>query len=175
MIRRTVPLLLFLLLAAALALGLLRHDPDAPLSSALLDQAAPGFELPRNDGPQETFGPTNLRGTVWILNVWASWCAPCREEHAVLMAWSESHAAPLVGLDYKDPDGTAWLAAQGNPYQVSVQDRQGRVGLDYGIAGVPESFVIDKAGRIRRKLVGPLNRALVERELRPLIEKLQHE
>lgn len=175
MIRRSIPLLLFLLLAAALALGLLRHDPDAPLPSALLDQAAPPFELPRTDGSQQSFSPASLLGEVWILNVWASWCAPCREEHPVLTRLSQARAVPLVGLAYKDPDGAAWLAAKGNPYQVSVHDAKGRVGLDWGVAGVPESFVIDKAGRIRRKLVGPLTQALVDQELLPLIERLRHE
>jgi cytochrome c biogenesis protein CcmG/thiol:disulfide interchange protein DsbE len=116
-----------------------------------------------------------LKGQVWLLNVWASWCVSCRVEHPVLMELAKAKVVPIVGLDYKDkPDeGIAWLKQHGNPYDVSVIDRDGRVGIDWGVYGVPETFVVDKAGVIRHKHIGPVDTAALEKKILPLVRELQ--
>jgi cytochrome c biogenesis protein CcmG/thiol:disulfide interchange protein DsbE len=120
-------------------------------------------------------GPTDLKGQVWLLNVWASWCVSCRVEHPLLVELSKSKLVPLVGLNYKDKpsEGIAWLAQHGNPYDVSVVDRDGRVGIDWGVYGVPETFVVDKAGVIRYKHIGPVDAAAIEKKILPLVRELQ--
>jgi len=116
-----------------------------------------------------------MAGKVWLLNVWASWCVACREEHPVLVAYSRTDAAvPIIGLNYKDKrdDGLLWLARFGNPYQLSAYDDDGRVGIDYGVYGVPETYLIDKTGRIRFKQNGPVTTEVLEKTLLPLIRSL---
>ncbi|MFL9710357.1 DsbE family thiol:disulfide interchange protein [Methylobacillus sp. Pita1] len=171
-----VPLLAFLLLAGFLAVGL-RHDPQV-VPSPLVGKPAPLFSLPRLDDPQRAFSPAELRGQVWLFNVWASWCAPCREEHGVLLKLAASRVAPIVGMNYKDQREKAliWLKqGGGDPYLVSVTDTHGRVGIDYGVYGVPETYVIDKAGVIRYKQIGPLTEQVVAEKLLPLIMELKAE
>lgn len=177
MTRRTlfvaVPLALFLGLLALLASGLGR-DPEV-LPSPLVGRAAPAFTLARLDAPAQHFGPEAMRGQVWLLNVWASWCTSCRKEHPALMDLARSGLLPIVGLDYADApeDGQRWLAEHGNPYAVVVQDPEGRTGIDYGVYGVPETYVIDRGGVIRFKHTGPLTPQLIEQRLLPLIKELQ--
>jgi len=167
-------LLLFSLLARALQAGeprtLARSAP-----SALLMQPAPALDLPPLD-PAATLRPAQLRGQVWVLNVWASWCAPCRTELPALRALGEQARVPLVGLNYKDsaPQGLAWLRQHGNPFQLNLADAQGQVALDWGVVAVPETFVVDAQGRVRFKHSGPLTAEQVQRELLPLIERLRH-
>ena len=173
-----IPLALFLVLAVFLAMGLNRDPHEVP--SPLVGQPAPRFSLPRLDAdPQATaqaakFDPKDMAGRVWMLNVWASWCVACRQEHPVLVEFAASGAAPLVGLDYKDQaaDAKGWLARFGNPYAVSAVDADGRVGIDYGVYGVPETYVIDKAGTVRFKQVGPVTREVLRTKILPLIEEL---
>ena len=116
-----------------------------------------------------------MSGKVWLLNVWASWCVSCREEHPILVELSKSNAVPIVGLNYKDQrdDALQWLDKFGNPYNLSVSDTNGRVGIDFGVYGVPETFVIDKAGVIRYKQIGPVTPQALEQTIMPLVRKLQ--
>ena len=121
-----------------------------------------------------TLTPAELRGKPWVLNVWASWCVACRAEHPLLVAFSKRGLAPVYGLDYKDAraDATAWLARFGDPYEASLSDADGRVGIDYGVYGVPETFVIDKQGWIRHKVIGPLTAEILRDTVLPLVRKL---
>lgn len=176
--RRLLPLALFAALAGLLALGLAqrRHAGDAPLPSPLIGAAAPDFSLPRVGAPSRRFAPRReLAGQVWLLNVWASWCAPCRAEHPLLTELAREPGLALVGLDYKDRQGAAWLAAGGDPYRAALDDADGRVGLEWGVYGVPETFVVDRAGRVRFKHVGPLTPAVIEGQVLPLVRSLRDE
>jgi cytochrome c biogenesis protein CcmG/thiol:disulfide interchange protein DsbE len=116
-----------------------------------------------------------MKGKPWILNVWASWCVACREEHPVLVELGKLQIAPIIGLDYKDKrdDAMAMLARQGNPYVLSAFDANGRVGIDYGVYGVPETYVIDKAGVIRFKHIGPITMELLSNKIIPLLGELK--
>lgn len=167
-----VPLALFVALVAFLAVGLKRDPSQVP--SPLVGKPAPEFSLPRL-GAEGSFGPKDMAGKVWLLNVWASWCVSCREEHPVLVEFARTRLAPLVGLDYKDkPDAAInWLARYGNPYELSAVDADGRVGIDYGVYGVPETYLIDKAGVIRFKQIGPVTREVLNNQIVPLIKELQ--
>jgi cytochrome c biogenesis protein CcmG/thiol:disulfide interchange protein DsbE len=115
-----------------------------------------------------------MLGKVWLLNVWASWCVACRDEHPTLLALSKARVVPIVGLNYKDtrPEGLGWLNQFGNPYDVSAFDRDGRVGIDFGVYGVPETFVIDKRGVIRMKHIGPLTPEVIQTRIAPLVKEL---
>ena len=167
-----IPLAAFLLLAVVLTIGL-RLDPRE-VPSPLIDKPAPAFKLPRLDDPTQTIGRDDLRGQVWLLNVWASWCVACREEHPVLVELAARKLVPIYGLDYKDKreDALAWLARYGDPYTRSIADVEGRVGIDFGVYGVPETFVIDKAGVIRLKHIGPLTAEVIARKIEPLVARL---
>lgn len=175
--RFLIPLAAFLVLAIFLAIGLTRDPHEVP--SPLIGKPAPLFRLPRlsAQSPAEPshFSPTDMRGQVWVLNVWASWCVACRIEHPVLLEFARSGVAPLVGLDYKDQPAAAlaWLAQHGNPYALTALDADGRVGIDYGVYGVPETYVIDKAGVIRFKQIGPVTPEVLRDEMLPLIKELQ--
>jgi len=172
-----VPLLLFFVLAAFLAIGLTRDPREVP--SPLVGRPAPGFQLPRlaAAGPEAAarFSPSDMKGKVWLLNVWASWCVSCREEHPVLLELARRGVVPLVGLNYKDgsADAQRWLAQHGNPYLLSAVDQDGRVGIDYGVYGVPETYVIDQAGVIRYKQIGPISAEVLQTKVLPLIRELQ--
>jgi cytochrome c biogenesis protein CcmG/thiol:disulfide interchange protein DsbE len=171
--RFLVPLALFLALAGFLAVGLNRNPRELP--SPLVGRSAPAFELPRLASGTARFSPADMKGRVWLLNVWASWCGSCRQEHPVLMGLAQNAVVPLVGLDYKDgaADARQWLAQHGDPYLLSAVDRDGRVGIDYGVYGVPETYVIDKAGTIRYKQVGPVTAEALDTTILPLIRELQ--
>lgn len=171
--RFILPLVAFLGLAVMLGLGLQR-DPRA-LETALLDQPVPAVGRPLLDDPQQQFQPEALRGQVWLLNVWASWCAPCRQELPLLAAFSRRDQVPVYGLNYKDqPDkARALLRVAGNPYVASAVDADGRVGMDFGIQGVPETFVVDAQGRVRLRHVGPVTAEVWQQKLLPVIKGLQ--
>ena len=168
-----VPLAIFGATALLLAVGL-RLDPRE-LPSPLIGKPAPSFALPTLNVPEKQVTATDFNGEVWILNVWASWCISCREEHAALTALAKSGAARVVGLNYKDEpeQARAWLQRFGDPYALSVQDRDGRLGVDYGVYGVPETFVIDKKGVVRYKRVGILTPEIVRSRILPLVEELK--
>ena len=173
MTRFLIPLAVFLLLAVFLAIGLSLNPREVP--SPLIDKPAPEFSLTQLRNPERKLSLQELRGQVWMLNVWASWCAPCLEEHPHLVALAEKKAVALVGFNYKDEREAAlkWLARHGDPYSMIVVDPDGRVGIDYGVYGVPETFVIDKEGIIRYKHVGPLTPKVVDEAILPLVRRLQ--
>jgi cytochrome c biogenesis protein CcmG/thiol:disulfide interchange protein DsbE len=167
-----VPLALFLGLAAFFAVGLVRDPRVVP--SPFIDKPAPAFNLEQLHESKLAFAPEEMKGKVWMLNVWASWCVSCRVEHPLLVDMARKKLVPIVGLNYKDKreDGVAWLAKFGNPYDLSAWDFEGRVGIDYGVYGVPETFVIDKQGVIRHKQIGPITPEALEKTILPLIRKL---
>ena len=167
-----IPLAVFLALSAFLFVGLWRDPREVP--SPLVGKPAPAFSLGQLHVPEKTLGAADMKGKVWLMNVWASWCVSCREEHPLLVSLSKAKVVPIIGLDYKDEPaaGKRWLADNGDPYDMSVMDRDGRVGIDYGVYGVPETFVIDKAGVIRRKFVGPVTAQTVRDEIVPLVARL---
>ncbi|MFZ4378386.1 MAG: DsbE family thiol:disulfide interchange protein [Polynucleobacter sp.] len=168
-----IPLLIFIILVAFLAIGLNRDPHEVP--SPLINKAAPAFDIAQLEQPNKNFSPVSMKGQVWILNVWASWCVACREEHPVLVELAKSQIAPVIGLDYKDKreDALAMLARQGNPYALSAFDGNGRVGIDYGVYGVPETYIIDKAGIIRFKHIGPITTELLNHKIYPLVSELK--
>ncbi len=170
--RYYVPLGVFVVLLAFLAIGLTLKPRELP--SPLVGRPAPAFALPTLGAPGEAVSTRDLRGQVWVLNVWASWCAACRDEHATMVEMAALKLVPIYGLNYKDQraDAIGWLARFGNPYVASLADTDGRVGIDYGVYGVPETFVIDKAGVIRRKFVGPVTAKMVRDEIVPLVARL---
>ena len=169
-----IPLALFGVLVAFLAVGLNRDPHEVP--SPLISKAAPQFKVPQLIAADKAFSPEDLKGQVWMLNVWASWCVACRVEHPLLVELSRSKVVPLIGLDYKDKreDALKTLAQQGNPYDLSAVDADGRVGIDYGVYGVPETFIIDKNGVIRHKQIGPVTAEALEKTILPLIQKLKN-
>ncbi|AMK78992.1 MULTISPECIES: DsbE family thiol:disulfide interchange protein [Methylomonas] len=170
-----LPLLLFIALSVFLAIGLKLNPREIP--SPLIDKPAPAFNLPVLATPEQRLSQADFKGKVWLLNVWASWCVSCREEHPLLIELAKQNKVLLVGLNYKDEAqaANAWLGKHGNPYNVSVMDADGRVGIDYGVYGVPETFVIDKRGVVRYKHTGPVQPGELENIFLPLIEKLEAE
>ncbi|MEJ5988474.1 DsbE family thiol:disulfide interchange protein [Ramlibacter sp. PS3R-8] len=173
MMRFMLPFAVFIGLAIVLALGLTR-DPKV-LPSALIEKPAPAIDLPLLHDPQQRLQIGALRGKVWVLNVWASWCAPCREELPVLAEFSRKDGVALYGLNYKDQDDAArtWLQRHGNPYLASASDSDGRIGIDYGVYGVPETFVIDQTGLVRFRHAGPLTADIWRSQLMPVVRSLQ--
>lgn len=168
-----LPLVAFAVLAAFLLRGLWLKPREVP--SPLVGKPAPQFERPKLAATGEIFTSKEMLGQVWILNVWASWCMPCREEHPLWNKFAQSKQVALVGLNYKDEDKNAsrWLRDLGNPYTFSVIDSDGRVGIDFGVYGVPETFVIDKAGVIKFKQIGPITSEVLQRDIVPLLKKLE--
>jgi cytochrome c biogenesis protein CcmG/thiol:disulfide interchange protein DsbE len=171
-LRFIIPLAVFLLLVVFLAVGL-KLDPRL-VPSPLINKPAPAFVLPRLDNAAVTLRRDDLLGKAWVLNVWASWCGPCRDEHPQVLALARGKYAPIVGLNYKDArdDARGWLRQLGDPYTVSLSDLDGRAGIDFGVYGVPETFVIDKQGVIRFKHVGPLTPEVVDTRIVPLLKEL---
>jgi cytochrome c biogenesis protein CcmG/thiol:disulfide interchange protein DsbE len=183
----------FAALVTLLAVGLGLNPRDVP--SPLVGKPAPAFNLNVLSAPDKTLGPKDQQGKVWLLNVWASWCVSCRQEHPVLVELSKQRSdVELVGLSYKEVRGDGeidmskvdpemerrmafqranqWLARHGNPYKLTVMDLDGRVGIDYGVYGVPETYVIDKTGIIRLKYTGPVTPEVLEKKILPLIAEL---
>ena len=171
--KRFLPLGIFLVLAVFLAVGL-RLDPRE-VPSPLIGKAAPAFRLPQLQDPGQSLGTEDLLGEVWILNVWASWCVACLEEHPILVDFSKQNVLPIYGLNYKDKreDALVWLGKHGNPYALSIQDGDGSVGIDYGVYGVPETYVIDRNGIIRYKRIGPVTGQILQQKILPLVRQLQ--
>ena len=165
-------LAVFAALVALLAIGLRLNPREVP--SPLIGKPAPAFELPLLLAPDKKFSQKDMLGRVWILNVWASWCPPCLVEHPVVTRIARSGLAPVVGLNYKDAreEALPWLERNGKPYQLIVYDRDGRIGIDYGVYGVPETYVIDAKGVIRYKHIGPLGADVVRDKLEPLVKEL---
>lgn len=169
MARFLIPFGIFIALVVFFTIGL-EHDPRE-IPSPLINKPAPAFTLPQLHDATQSFTPSKMLGQVWLLNVWASWCASCREEQPVLVAFAQSHSVPIIGLNYKDQrqDALDWLRQLGDPYVLSVSDADGRVGIDYGVYGVPETYVIDKQGVIRMKHIGPVSMQVLQEKIMPLV------
>jgi cytochrome c biogenesis protein CcmG, thiol:disulfide interchange protein DsbE len=167
------PFVAFVVLAVFLYIGLGLNPREVP--SPLINKPAPNFSLPQLHDPAKQLSSQDMKGQVWLLNVWASWCVSCREEHPVLVELAKHNIVPIVGLDYKDKneDGEAWLRNGGNPYTLVATDADGRVGIDYGVYGVPETYVIDKQGVIRYKQIGAVTHESLREKILPLIAELQ--
>lgn len=186
------PLIGFVLLVVLLAVGLSLDPRDVP--SPLVGKPAPMFTLEKLDAPGESFSPKDMLGKVWLLNVWSTWCLSCQQEHPVLLEMAKIPAVTLIGVNYKEVRGdgaldadkiapeaekilalertSAWLRKHGNPYRLSVLDLDGRVGIDYGVYGVPETYLIDKAGVIRMKQTGPITPEVFASKILPLLTEL---
>ena len=186
-----IPLALFMGLVVFLAVGLKRDPREIP--SPLVGKPAPTFSLPTLVG-DKPFSPADFKGQVWLFNVWATWCVACREEHPLLVEFSQTQSVPIVGLSYKEIQAAdqangplseeaklalarerslRFLQRQGDPYKLSVMDLDGTVGIDYGVYGVPETYLIDRQGIIRFKHVGPVTPQLLQDKLLPLIRELE--
>lgn len=185
------PLVGFIALVVLLAVGLNLNPRDVP--SPLVGKPAANFSLPVL-GVDRKFGPEDMKGKVWLLNVWASWCISCRQEHPILVELGRKNIVPVIGLNYKEVRGdgetdmaktdtasedklarqraTKWLTQHGDPYVLSVLDLDGRVGIDYGVYGVPETYIIDKAGIIRMKHTGPVTPDDLQKKILPLVAEL---
>ena len=170
--KRLIPLGIFGVLNVFLVIGLGLKPKEIP--SPLIGKAAPTFSLPVLNQEGQIFTPKDLLGKVWLLNVWASWCVSCRAEHPLLNELAKMKLVPILGLNYKDQDLAAikWLAELGNPYDLSIVDAKGLVGIDYGVYGVPETFVIDQTGKVAFKHIGPITPDSMQKTLLPLIAKL---
>ncbi|MCZ6487518.1 MAG: DsbE family thiol:disulfide interchange protein [Gammaproteobacteria bacterium] len=170
--RFAIPLSVFILIVGLLAYGL-RLDPKN-VPSPLIGKPAPAFSLAKLDAPQLYLAKNDLLGQVWVLNVWASWCVSCRAEHEIITRLSALNLAPVIGLNYKDDpdDARRWLQQFGDPYTASIMDADGRVGIDWGVYGVPETFIIDKDGLIKYKHIGPVTHESLETEVLPVLLEL---
>jgi cytochrome c biogenesis protein CcmG, thiol:disulfide interchange protein DsbE len=171
--RFLIPFGLFIVVVGFLAVGLTLNPRELP--SPLVGKSAPEFSLPQLHDPGKVISSNDLKGKVWLLNFWASWCGGCKEEHPVLIRIAQSGEVPIYGMDYKDQrsEALAWLKEWGNPYPVVAVDESGRVGINYGVYGVPETYVIDKAGVIRYKQIGPIREDILEKKILPLVRELQ--
>jgi cytochrome c biogenesis protein CcmG/thiol:disulfide interchange protein DsbE len=170
--RFVIPLVVFVALGVLLWMGLSLDPRKIP--SPLVGKPLPAFALASLHEPSKTVTPDSLRGRVYLLNVWASWCVACRQEHPVLNELARMKAVPIVGLNYKDQrsDAIGWLQNLGNPYELSIVDLDGRIGIELGVYGVPETFVIDKDGVIRYKHIGPISEETWRSKLEPLVKQL---
>ena len=173
MMRFILPFVIFVIVAIFLFVGLNLNPREVP--SPLVGRAAPAFTLPQLLVPDRQFSPQDMKGKVWLFNVWASWCTACENEHPVFLELSRRNLVPIYGMDYKDKreDGEAWLRKHGNPYTLVVSDAEGRVGIDYGVYGVPETYVIDKQGVIHYKHIGAVTEQDLSEKILPMVKELQ--
>ena len=167
-----IPLVLFIGLVAFLLIGLHRDPHEVP--SPLINKSAPDFQLQQLNEPAKTISAKEMRGKVWLLNFWGTWCVACREEHPLLVKYSKTNAVPIYGVDYKDNRAAAMqmLAEEGNPYTMTLSDPEGRTSIDYGVYGAPESYLIDKQGVIRFKQIGPITDEVWNNKILPLAKQL---
>jgi cytochrome c biogenesis protein CcmG, thiol:disulfide interchange protein DsbE len=173
--RYLIPFIVFIALALLLGIGLTLNPREVP--SPFVGKPAPQFSQVQLHNPQTSFSPTELHGKVWLLNVWASWCVSCRAEHEVITHLANNHPWPVVGLNYKDEraDAIAWLRQFKDPYYLSVHDYEGDIGIDWGVYGVPETFIIDRKGIVRYKHIGPVTMESLRDTLLPLLQQLESE
>jgi len=167
-----IPLVLFLALVVFLLIGLRRDPHEVP--SPLVNKPAPAFQLPRLHDPAKTFSAQEMRGKVWLLNFWGTWCIACREEHPFLVEYARTREVPIYGVDYKDDRAAAmqWLDELGNPYAATAFDVDGRVSIDYGVYGAPETYLIDRDGVIRFKQIGPITPDVWRDKILPMARQL---
>lgn len=169
-----IPLILFLVLVVFLGIGLTRNPRVVP--SPLIGKPAPEFTAPQLLlSGERSFSTKEMLGKIWLMNVWASWCTACQQEHPIWVKFAQSKKIPLIGLNYKDEPakGLKWLERHGDPYDFSVIDRDGRIGIDFGVYGVPETFLIDQKGMIRYKQIGPVTTEVLAETILPLVKELQ--
>ncbi len=173
--RLVIPVALFLVLVIFLGIGLTK-DPSK-VDSPLINLPAPGFSLPRLRAPDETMTDEVFRGQVSLINVWATWCVGCRQEHDTLVEVARTQTVPIYGLNWKDDRTQAikWLDRLGDPYEKTAFDGEGRVAIDWGVYGAPETFLVDGNGVVRHKLIGPMNMRIWEEEFVPRIEAIKGE
>ncbi|MCC6534295.1 MAG: DsbE family thiol:disulfide interchange protein [Burkholderiales bacterium] len=171
-LRYLAPLAIFLAIAFFLWRGLALNPREVP--SPLIGKQVPAFTVPLLDDSAKTLSDADLRGKVYLLNVWGSWCVSCREEHPVLVELAKKGTIPLYGLNWKDKheDASAWLARYGDPYIASGVDRDGKVAIDFGVYGAPETYLVDREGIIRFKQTGPLTWQIIEQKIMPLVAKM---
>ncbi len=167
-----LPLVLFIGLVAFLLVGLRRDPHEIP--SPLINKSAPAFQLKQLQDPTKTFSAQEMRGKVWLLNFWGTWCVACREEHPLLIKYAKTNAVPIYGVDYKDERATAMqmLDDEGNPYTLTASDPDGRLSIDYGVYGAPETFLIDRDGVVRYKQIGPITEEAWQKEILPRVKQL---
>ena len=167
-----LPLILFVVLVVFLLVGLRRDPHEVP--SPLINKPAPDFQLPQLQKATAAFSAKEMRGKVWLLNFWGTWCVACREEHPLLVQFAKTGVVPIYGVDYKDERAAAlqWLDEFGNPYSLTVFDVDGRVSIDYGVYGAPESYLIDRNGVIRFKQIGPITEDVWQNKILPLAKQL---
>ena len=173
MLRYVVPLVVFLAVAGFLLKGLELNPREVP--SPFINKPAPAFTLQKLQAPESHMSTKDMLGKVWLLNVWASWCVACRSEAPLMDQFARAKIVPIYGLNYKDApsDAKRWLQQFGNPYEANLIDYEGNVGIDYGVYGVPETFIIDKQGVIRHKVIGPITPSILDACVVPLVRKLQ--
>ena len=167
-----LPLILFVVLAGFLLIGLFRDPHEIP--SPLINKSAPDFQLPQLQQATATFSAKEMRGKVWLLNFWGTWCVACREEHPLLVQYAKTGVVPIYGVDYKDERAAAlqWLDEFGNPYTLTAFDVDGRISIDYGVYGAPETYLIDRKGVIRFKQIGPITEDVWQNKILPLAKQL---
>ncbi|MCD6707644.1 MAG: DsbE family thiol:disulfide interchange protein [Thiobacillus sp.] len=170
--KRWLPLALFVVLVGFFAKGLFLNPREVP--SPFIGRVAPAFTLPLVGDPSATFSPADMKGRVWMLNIWAPWCVSCRQEHGFLMQLAQSGRIPIVGLNWKDKarEAEALLARTGSPYVAVPEDLDGRVGIDYGVTGTPETYIIDQAGIVRLKHIGPISPDVWQTKFEPKLKEL---
>lgn len=170
--KRWLPLVLFAVLVGFFARGLFLNPREVP--SPFIGRTAPAFTLPLVGNANASFSPAEMKGRVWMLNIWAPWCVSCRQEHGFLMQLAQAGVIPIVGLNWKDKDREAepLLARSGSPYVAVPEDLDGRVGIDYGVTGTPETYLIDQAGIVRMKHIGPLDPAVWKTKFEPKLKEL---
>lgn len=169
-----LPLILFFVMVGFLAKGLFLDPHEVP--SPLINKLAPSFVAPILGNSSEQFSTESMKGKVWLLNMWASWCAACREEHPLLIEMKQ-HGIPLYGLAYKDTDeeSQAVIKKMGDPYLLTATDQSGKIGINYGVYGVPETYIIDQSGTIRYKQIGPITPEALRDKILPLLKSLENE
>jgi cytochrome c biogenesis protein CcmG/thiol:disulfide interchange protein DsbE len=178
-VSRVLPLVGFVLLVGLFGFGIwwnTQHD-QREVPSPLIGKPAPAFDLPLLDDPGKRVTKADMLGKPYLINVFASWCFACGEEHPVLMADAQTLGVTLVGYNYKDQaaDAKAWLTRHGNPYHLVIADIDGQTAIDFGVYGAPETFLVDARGVIRYKRIGPLTPQVIEEQLKPAIAALAHE
>ena len=173
MFRYLIPLAVFLVLVGFFLAGLQRDPTRVP--SPLIDKPLPEFSLPQLRAPDNLVHSDDIKGEVTLINVWASWCVPCRYEHPILMQLAREQQVQIIGVNYKDarPDALQWLERYGDPYSVSLFDASGQTGIDLGVYGVPETYIVDAQGVIRYKHIGPVDEAQLSETILPIIKRLR--
>jgi len=173
MLRKLAPLLIFIVLVVFLGIGLTLNPREVP--SPLIDKPMPAFSLAQLKDKDKTLSSADFLNEVSLFNVWASWCVACRVEHPVLLNLARTSVINIYGLNYKDnrEEALRWLNNFGDPYTKSAHDLDGKVGIDFGVYGVPETFIVDHKGIIRYKHIGPITEDILQNKLMPIIEKLK--